>query len=1025
MSRKIMYNLLLVWAMFSGGALFAQTVSGTVTDKNGPLPSVSIIVKGTTTSALTDLDGQYTIQAGPNDVLVFSYIGYATQEVANNGTGTVNVVLAEDAEQMQELVITGYTGQRKSSISGAVAQVNLDNLSKTRIPDVAQALQGQVAGVFVAANTGAPGDGSQIRIRGVGSTNNSDVLYIVDNVPTQDITFLNQNDIKTMTVLKDAASAAVYGSRAAGGVIIITTKQGVEGKSTFDADAFTGLYTATRLPKLLNADQYLTVKDIAWHNTIGNSPNAISPYASDRATRTDLANTDWLDELFTTGISNNMQVSASGATDKISYLVSGGYYRMNGIVVEDNDAYNRVNFRTNINANVSDRFKVGSNLQITFQSQDKLSSSGDAPGVIRHALIRPPVIPVYKDVNDPTYSAQDPYTDLPFYTGPANGWSPYYEYSSNPIAIVHFTNDVRQTFQTFGNVFAQYSLLSDKSLTFKSNLGVDARFTHNKNFAQNYGDPNLTDTTSPYYGMGRNNRPTSLNENRGQDVTFTWTNTVNYVKNFNGVHDLNILAGTELIKNRIDAIGGARSIYDNTSSSFQYLDYGGLGSSNTPYPYSSGTATEWSLFSYFGTVNYGYKGRYNITGTMRADASSRFGPNNKWGYFPSVGANWIISDEGFMKGQDTFTFAKLRASVGQNGNQNIPIYGYQVLVSTSGGSVSTIRYGNPDMKWETTTQANIGADLGFIHDKLNFSVDYFNKNTSDIILATSLPGVTVGTGVQPTYINSGKVQNKGFEFRANWQDNSHEFKYSITANMATLKNEVKKLNSYVPYVQDDISHTRTATGQPINSYYGLVFDGIYQNQNEINNYLFSDTGGAVPGDMKFKDLNHDGKINADDRTFIGNPIPKITYGFNFTGSYKNFDISFLFQGVQDVDRYNDMIQILNYDTRPFNSTTDVLNSWHGEGTSNTTPRLTFNSNGGQQVSSKMVEDASYLRLKNIEIGYTFGEMNYISNLRIYVSAQNLLTFTNYKGLDPESTALKDQGTYPQTRGFLFGAKIKL
>lgn len=1026
MSRKIIYNLLLVWAMLCGATAFAQTVSGTVSDKDGPLPSASVIVKGTTTATMADLDGNYTITAGPNDVLVFSYVGYATQEIANNGTGTINVVLAADAEQMNELVITGYTSQRKSSISGAVTQVDLENMSKTRIPDVAQALQGQVAGVFVAANTGAPGDGSQIRVRGVGSFNNTNVLYVVDGTPTEDITFLNQNDIKTMTVLKDAASASIYGSRAAGGVIVITTRQGAEGKSTFDADVFTGVYTATNLPNLLNADQYLTVKDRAWHNTIGNDPNAESPYAFDRRTRTDLADTDWLDELFTTGISQNAQVSASGATDKIRYLVSGGYYGMDGIVTENNDKYKRVNFRTNLSADVSDRFTVGTNIQVSFQKQDKLSSSGDAPGVIRHALIRPPVIAVYKDPSDPTYSVEDPYTDLPFYTGPADGWSKIYEYSSNPLAIVHFTNDKRETFQLFGNVFAEYSLLSDKSLKFRSNLAVDARFMHNKNFAQNYGDANIADVNNVYYGMGRNNRPNSLNESRGQNVTFTWYNTLNYVKTFNDAHEVNILAGSELIKNRIDTMGGARSIYDITSPEWQYLDYGGIGSANTPYPYSSGTATEWSLVSFFGSGTYGYKGKYYATATMRADGSSRFGPNNKWGYFPSFAANWIISKEDFMTNQDVFSFAKLRATWGQNGNQDIPVYGYQVLVQNSNGQVGVIRYGNPDMKWETTTQTNVGVDLGFISDKLTVSADYFHKYTTDIILSTGLPGVTVGQGVGPTYINSGEVLNQGFELNVNWNDNTHDFKYSVNANMATLTNEAKKLNRYVANINNDVMHTRIATGQPINSYYGYIFDGIYQNEGEINEYLYANANGAQPGDMKFRDINNDGQINADDRTFIGNPIPKITYGFNFNASYKNFDISFLFQGVQDVDRYNDMIQILDYDSRPFNSTTDVLNSWNGEGTSNTTPRLTFNNNGGSQVSSKFVEDASYLRLKNIELGYTFGSLvKGVNNLRIYVSSQNLLTFTKYKGLDPESTALKDQGTYPQTRGFLFGARIKL
>jgi TonB-dependent starch-binding outer membrane protein SusC len=1025
MNRKIIFNLLLLWAILSGATVFAQTVSGTVSDKDGPLPSASVLIKGTTKSAMADLDGQYTIEAGPTDVLVFSYVGYTTQEIANDGSGTINVVLSADAQQLNEVVITGYTGQRKSSISGAVAQVNMDNMAKTRIPDVAQALQGQVAGVFVAANTGAPGDGIKLRIRGEGTLGNNDVLYVVDGVPTRDISFLNQNDVKSMTVLKDAASAAIYGSRAAGGVVVITTKQGAVGKSTFNVDVFTGMHQATNLPNLLNTDQYLTVKDIAWHNTLGNDPNAESPYAYDRRTRTDLADTDWLNELFNTGISQNVQLTASGGTDKVKYLLSGGYYHMNGIVTENNDMYRRVNFRSNISAELNDRITVGTNIQISFQSQDKLSSSGDVPGVIRHALIRPPVISVYKDPTDPTYSANDPYTDLPFYTGPDGGWSRNYEYSSNPIAIVHFTNDKRDTYQTFGNIYGEYAILADKSLKFRSNLGADIRFSHNKNFAENYGDPNIADVNNVYYGLGRNNRPNSLNENRGQDVTFTWSNTLNYQKLINDKHDLNLLLGSEIIKNKADAMGGARSNYGDTSANFQYLDYGGLGSADTPYPYSSGTATEWTLVSFFGSGTYGYKNKYFATATLRSDGSSRFGPNNKWGYFPSIAGNWIISNEDFMQNASWLSYAKLRTSWGQAGNQEIQNNAYQTLVSSSAGAVNIVRYGNPDLKWETTTQTNFGIDLAFLNDKLTFSADYFNKTTDDILLTVGLPAVAVGV-IGRTYVNAGEVENKGFEFNLGWADNTHEFKYGINANMATLQNRVNKLQEYVQNIQDDATHTRTEVGQPISSYYGYVFDGIYQNQTEIDDYLYSNANGALPGDMKFKDLNGDGQINADDRTFIGNPIPKITYGFNFNASYKNFDISFLVQGVKDVDMYNDMIQILDYDTRPFNSTTDVLNSWNGEGSSNTTPRLTFNNNGGSQVSSKFVEDASYLRLKNIEVGYTFNNIiKGLPNMRIYVSGQNLLTITDYKGLDPESTSLIDKGTYPQSKAVIFGARINL
>lgn len=1019
MKKNIIYHLFLLGIMLSGSIIYGQTVKGVVSDNKGPLPGVNINVKGSSVSATSDFDGNFIIKADANAVLVFTYIGFISQEVPVNGRIAVNAVLAEDSQKLNEVIVVGYSSQKKGSINGAVTQVDMVDLSKTRVPDVAQALQGQVAGVFVAANTGAPGDGIKLRIRGEGTLGNNEALYVVDGVATRDISFLNQSDIKSMTVLKDASATAIYGSRAAGGVVIITTKSGVKGMTSFDVEAFSGIHYAANLPKMLNASQYMSVKDQAWHNTAGNAANAESPYAFDRRTRTDLADTDWQKALFTTGISNNFQVSASGATENVQYLISGGYYGIDGIVTEDNDQFKRYNFRTNVNANITDRFKLGTNLQISFTKQDKLSSSGDAPGIIRHALLRAPVIGIYKDVNDPTYKANDPYTDLPFYTGPNDGWSKNYELTSNPLAIVHFTNDVRERFQTFGNVYGEYAFLGDKSLKFKSSLGVDLAFTHNKNFAENFGDNNIADTSYQYYGMGRQNRPNSLNENRGQEMTFTFTNTLNYVKTFKEVHSVNVLVGMESINSKSSAIGGSRNNYENSSPEFQYLDYG----NSTLNVWNSGNASSWSLLSYFASGNYGYDNKYFATATIRADASSRFGPNNKWGYFPSVAAGWVVSREKFMEKVDWISNLKLRASWGQSGNQEIADHQWYNLY-TLGTDPHLIRIGNPDVKWETTTQTNVGLDLSILKNKVTVTVDYFSKMTDDILLNVVPPG-TVGNFL-PTSVNSASVSNKGFEFGVNLQNNDHEFKYGINANLATLKNNVDRLQQNVSNITDDATHTKTVVGQPISSYYGYQFDGIYQNASEVSSHLFTASNGTQPGDIRFKDLNNDGQINADDRTFIGSSIPKVTYGFNFNADYKNFDFSFLLQGVEGVDRYNDSKQILNYDSRPFNSTTDVLNSWTGEGSTNTTPRVTFNDNGGSRVSSVFVEDASYLRLKNIELGYTFSKtIPGVNSLRLYVSGQNLFTITKYTGLDPESTSLIDRGTYPQSTAFILGAKVKL
>ncbi|MET0393932.1 MAG: TonB-dependent receptor [Chitinophagaceae bacterium] len=1015
-----LFLLFLLVCTLSSSA-FAQTgrITGKITNAQGePLPGVT--VRAGSNAVTTDAEGFYSIDVVPGDSLQISYVGFrSVSRLVAAGESLVNLSLEPQENTLGDVVVVGYTSQRKNTITGSVSTVNLNSISKTRIPEVGQMLQGQVPGVFVAANTGAPGDGFKLRIRGEGTLGNNDALYIVDGVPTRDIRFLNGNDIASMTVLKDAASAAIYGSRAAAGVVVITTRSGQKGRTSIDLDYFTGFYNAVNLPKMLNTDQYLTVKDMAWHNTLGNAPGATSPYQADRS-RPDLANTNWLDELFTTGVANSIQLSASGGTDKVQFLLSAGYFGQNGIVVEKNDGFERYNFRVNVNANLTERLRIGTNLNLSYSKQDKLSSSGDVPGVIRHAMIRPPVLGVYKDPSDPTYNPANPYTDLPFYTGNNSGWSKNYEYSSNPLAIVHFTDDKRKTFQTFGNVYGEYAFLRDKSLRFRTNVGVDISFAHNKNFAENFGDDNDNDPAELYPGLGRNNKPNNLDENYGDVMTFTFTNTLNYLKTINDRHSLNVLLGTENISSRTTGIGGSRQNFDNSTDPFRYLDYGSDVNKS-----SAGSASEWNLVSFFASASYSLDNKYLLSGTMRADGSSRFGPNNKWGYFPSVSAGWRISQESFLQDVSWLSDLKLRASWGQAGNQEIPDHAYETLVTRVGGVVNTIRYGNPDIKWETTTQTDVGFDMALLNNRLTITADYFNKKTDDILLSVGLPAVSVGV-IQSTYVNAGEVTNKGFELGIGYQNRDHAFKYSVNGNLSTVTNRVNKLQEFVKNINDDATRTRTVAGQPISSYYGLQFEGIYQNAGEITKQLYANANGALPGDIRFKDVNGDGQINADDRVFIGNPVPKYTFGLFFNAEFKNFDFSFLVQGVQDVDRYNDLKQILNYDSRPFNSTTAVLESWHGEGTSYTTPRVTFNNNGGGNVSSVFVEDASYVRLKNIELGYNVNlKSGSIKGLRFYVSAQNLVTITHYTGLDPESTSLIDKGTYPLSRGVLAGVRMKL
>ena len=1000
------------------------TITGQVVDSatRQPLADVSVTVEGTRLGTRTRDDGSFVIGGVPvgTHTVRARRVGYEspslTVEVASGATVSVDFALGRRAPVLDQVVVVGYSTQKKSTITGAVGTVSAEELQTRRVADVSQALQGQVAGVQITQSTGAPGEEISIRIRGEGTIGNNSPLFIVDGVPSRDIAFLDPGDVQSYTVLKDASAAAIYGSRASAGVIVITTKSGKRGESHLDVNYYNGIQQAVNLPKMLNATQYLNKVEEAWNNSGYTGTN---PYTADKS-RTNLANTNWLNALFETGHSQNVQAAASGGSEKIQYLISAGGYRQDGIVVYNNDTYERLNFRTNINAAVTDRFNVGTNLLLAYAQQDKLSSKGDAPGIIRHALIRPPVIAVYKSPTDPTYSASDPFTDLPFFATPWDNNNNRYEFSSNPVALAYFANDRRNQFTTFGSLFAEYDFLGDKSLKVKSNLGVDLGLTHNKALNQNFGDNN--GGAGPLdQGTGRQNRPTSLNEDRGQGTTITWNNTVNYSKDIQK-HSITTLAGTEYITDYSSSIGASRQRFDFVSPPFQYLNYGGTANQN-----NGGSAAEWALLSFFGSTTYGYDTRYLLSATLRADASSRFAKKNQWGYFPSVSAGWKISNEKFMRNVGWLSDLKLRASVGRLGNQEIDNYAFLTLLRRTGDQYTISRYGNPDLKWETTTQKNIGLDAAVLNNKVDLSVDYFIKNTSDILLPISLPSI-VGN-VSPTIVNAGEVSNKGVELALSFRDAVESFKYGISANAATLRNRVVKLHPNLPSIVGDVY--RTQAGHPLGAFYGYVMDGIYQNQAEINNHLFGTTNPAEqPGDIRFKDLNGDGVINDNDRTFIGSPIPRLSYGTTLTSEYRGLDMAVFFQGVHGVDKYNDAKQITDYDSRPFNHSVAVLKSWHGAGTSNTMPRTTFNDNGSSKKSSIFVEDASYFRLKNLEVGYSLGALRSssrlgVENMRVYVSGQNLFTSTKYTGLDPESTDILDRGTYPQSRAFVLGFDWKL
>lgn len=1006
--------------LFQGVITQNKMLVGTVVDELGEtLIGVSVLNKTTGEGTITAIDGSFSLSGKQNDLIQFSYIGYASVDYVVKQEENIRVVLKEDTQNLEEVVVVGYSAQKKSSLTGAIAPVNMDDMEKRRVATVSQALQGQVAGVQITQSTGAPGDDISMLIRGEGTIGNNSPLYIIDGVPSRTMTFLNPSDISSITVLKDASAAAVYGSRASGGVVVITTKEGEVGKGHLELNYYYGIQKVANLPRMLNTQQYMDVQEIAWNNAGYEGSN---PYTIDKK-RTDLADTDWLDELFTLGQTHNIQATMSGGSKGVNYLLSAGYISQDGIVVYDNDRYRRFSLRSNINAKYYDRLNIGANVQLTYSIQDKLNSKGDAPGIIRHAMLRPSVLSVYKDVNDPTYKANDPFTDLPFYKNNDRngGWeSSKYEWTSNPIALAYYTDDKRSQYTTFGNVFAEYEFLQDHSLKFKTNLGIDLNLYHNKAFNQNFGDDDGSGSDVDK-GLGRQNRPSNLDESRGESFTLTWNNTLSYAKQFER-HNINAVAGTEFISNYESSIGASRQRYDYTNDTFRYLDFGGTESDI----WNSGSGSEWALMSVFASATYVYDNRYMITGNFRADASSRFASNHAWGFFPSVSAGWKMSEEKFLKNISWLSDLKLRGSWGQLGNQEIDNYTFMTLLKKDGDKYVISRYGNPDLKWETSEQWNVGVDLGILRNKLYLSADYFMKTTSDILLPISLPSY-VGS-VSPTIVNAGTVRNKGFELSLTYRDKVGDFNYSINGNIATLDNKVLKLHPNLPNIDGKV--TRTTVGQPLNAYYGFVMEGIYQNEAEINEQLYATDNPTVqPGDIRFKDLDNNGKIDDNDRDFLGSPIPRFTYGFTLNGEYKGFNFSMLFHGVQDVQHFNDLKKILNYDTRPFNHTTEMLGYWHGEETSNSIPRPSFTDNGGSRISSIFVEDASFFRLKNVELGYSFAKLlkkinSPISDLKIYVSAENLFTVTSYSGLDPESTDLIDYGTYPQARSFLFGVNVK-
>lgn len=973
-------------------------VSGEVKDKSGTLPGVTVRVKGTNLGTATDAAGKYKLNVPDKEaILIFSYVGYQTLEIPLQGRVVIDVEMVQDALNLNEIVVVGYGTQKKGDITGAVSTISSSDIQKIAVVGVDHAIQGQAAGVQVTQNYGTPGAGVQVRIRGIGTIGDSDPLFVIDGVPTKEnLNSLNASDIESISILKDASAAAIYGARAANGVVLITTKKGQAGVSQVQFNATYGIQKISNKLQLLTADEYAMVMDEALTND-GLSPVWNNPGLGN--------GTDWQDAIFRNAAFQKYDLSVSSGNDKTTYLLGLGYLGQDGIVKHSD--FERYNLRFNINSDVTDKFTVGANMNLSRIKENLIDT--EINGVVRSAIFQPPTIPVYND--DGTYA------------GPGENEGD----AQNPLGMADRSDKTSANNKLFGNIFASYDII--KGLKFRSNLGLNVYSLQTIDF-------------DPTFSEGNANRlVNSLTHQHISYFDINWENTLEYAKSLDK-HRFTALLGNTMQNSSTNLLSGYREKFNNNEDYLQYLD---AGSANDR---ARGRLTEWSLLSYFGRINYDFADKYLLSVNARYDGSSRFGISNRWGLFPSASAGWRISGEEFFK-TNIIDDLKIRTSWGQLGNQDIGLYAFssslqQIFYPIGNPQLLQVGYFpssdfNPDVKWETTTQFDLGFDLSAFDYRLYFSADYYNKKTSDMLLILPQPA-TSGFG-STGYENVGEIENKGMEFQVIWKDKVGKVNYNINANFTTNKNEVIHLGELNEAITTGLffdMSTRTEVGHSIREFYGYVTDGIFQNQSEIDNH--ADQPGAIPGDVRFKDVNNDGVINSEDRTFIGNPYPDMFFGLNMGLSYKGFDISVFFQGQYGNEIYNATKFWLTNSGYNYNKGTAILERWTEEGSSNSEPRLTtIDANQNARGSDRYIEDGSYLKLKNLQIGYTLSESQSaklrLKGARIFVSGSNLLTLTKYTGYDPEVGAARatlgdrtvgfDEVTYPQNRGLIMGVNITL
>ena len=970
--------------------MFAQqiTVQGVVKDQTGEtVIGASVMEKGTTNGTITGIDGDFSLNMSSNGTLVVSFVGYKTQEVQVKGQKQLLVVLSEDAEMLDEVVVIGYGTMKKSDLTGAVSSIGNKDIKDSPVSNLGQAIQGKISGVQI-VDAGKPGDNVSIKIRGLGSINNCDPLVVIDGVPTDlGLSSLNMADVERLDVLKDASATAIYGSRGANGVVMITTKRGTEGKGKLAVSANYSFQNATNVPSLLNAAQYAELSNDMMVNS-GRNPNPEWANPSELG-----AGTDWMDELLRTGVMQNYTVSYSGGNEKSHYYVSGGFLDQSGIVKSVN--YRRFTFQSNSDAQVLKWLKFSNN--ITFSADTKKSGSYN----IGDALKALPIYPVKNE--DGSWSGPD-------------GNSEWYGSTRNPIGPTELNKSQTDGYNFLANLTAE--LTFTKWLKFKSTFGYDAKFWFIDNFTPKYNwKPTPTEETSRY-------------KSDNKSFTYLWDNYFLFDHTFAEKHRVGLMAGMSAQWNTNDYLNAQKNVFmfDNVHEMDNGEEMYAIG----------GNETEWALLSYMARVNYSYEDRYLLTATIRRDGSSRFGKKHRWGTFPSVSVAWRASQEKWFPKNDYINDLKVRAGYGVTGSQaSVGNYSYLASYNTSvypfgissGNQTALVSstLANPYIHWEEVAQTNIGFDASLFNSRVMFSFDAYLKETRDMLVKASIPITSGFEDTTTTYTNAGKVRNQGIEMSLHTINLTGELGWETNLTATYNKNKIKDLNSDVPYYINQINNsyvTMLAKDYPINVFYGYVTDGIFQNQSEVNTHAVQP--GAEPGDIRFRDLNNDGVINDSDRTVIGNPNPSWLFSMNNSLSYKGFELSVFLQGIAGNKIYN----VNNIDNTgmaaAYNQTTDVLKRWQGEGTSNSMPRAVFGDpNQNTRVSDRFVENGSYLRLKNITLSYTFPKQwlqkAQIENARLSLSCENVATITGYSGFDPEVGINGiDQNRYPISRTFSLG-----